>query len=53
MLNSIVQGEAEKKIEVAHMDHPGGPLDRGGIELEEPGKGHCFEKYWNSQTGRE
>ena len=32
---------------VAHMDAPGGPIDRDGIELDEPGKGdkmfRCFE----------
>lgn len=31
---------------VAHMDAPGGPIDRDGVELEEAGKGHAFDEMW-------
>ena len=44
--------ECHDAVEVAHGDHPGGPIDYD-ITLEEPEKGHCFEKYWNSKTGGE
>jgi len=28
------------------MDHPGGPIDRDGVELDEPEKGHAFDEMW-------
>jgi len=31
---------------VDHGDHPGGPLDRGGVEVEEGNKGHAFDEMW-------
>lgn len=36
------------EITVAHLDCPGGPIDRDGVEVEEMGKGlemmRCFER---------
>jgi len=31
---------------VAHMDAPGGPLDRGGVTVEDAEKGHAFDEMW-------
>lgn len=31
---------------IAHLDHPGGPLDTDGVEVEEGNKGHAFDEMW-------
>ena len=40
--------QIQAEITVAHLDHPGGPLDRDGVEVEDMGKGlemmRCFER---------
>lgn len=42
------QAEKFRPTPIAHMDCPGGPLDRDGVEVEELGKGlemmRCFER---------
>ncbi len=31
---------------IAHLDHPGGPLDRSDVEVEDGNKGHAFDEMW-------
>lgn len=41
-----------KGAKIAHMDAPGGPIDRDGITLDEPEKGHCFDEMWGIINNR-
>lgn len=40
--------DMEEKFPVSHLDCPGGPIDRDGVEVEDMGKGlemmRCFER---------
>lgn len=41
--------QKQAEITVAHLDCPGGPLDRDGVEVEEAGKGEFFDKLWGAE----
>ena len=43
------QAEKVRPTPRAHMDAPGGPLERDGVEVEEAGKGEFFDKLWGAK----
>jgi len=44
----IIPGGISRAIEhvMGHLDHPGGPLDRSDVEVEDGNKGHAFDEMW-------
>lgn len=40
------QAEKFRPTPIAHIDCPGGPLERDGVEVEEAEKGHAFDEMW-------